>query len=276
MAFEREKPVKGHVYHYLLENYRQDGRVRQRILQYWGRADESSVHKAYRDNIGPVTPIIAEELSRAERQWPDWIMAAIREAVVYDKLSLAYILGVLEAWQERGGPDRKAPSALSPSSSPSQPAARQSITLAEWFKLWSDEYLKDATVGTQSFYNQTFVTHILPALGDIPLQELTRSWVRRMLDTVPNNSQGFPGRNRIRGALQDCLVGAMDKGLLNTNPASRFEYVDSVCKWCGRTFRAQKRYDGGPPIDHCNRNECVDKNREEWRIRRAEDGDRHG
>lgn len=104
MAFKREKKVKGHSYYYLVQNSRQDGRVRQRILQYWGRASESLVTKAYRDNIGPVTPIIAEELARAERQWPDWIMLAIREAVVYKKLSLAYILGVLEAWQKRGGP----------------------------------------------------------------------------------------------------------------------------------------------------------------------------
>ena len=152
-----------------------------------------------------------------------------------------------------------------------QPAARQSITLAEWFKLWSEDYLKDATVGTQSFYNQTFVTHVLPALGDIPLQELTRSWVRLMLDAVPTNSQGFPGRNRIRGALQDCLAGAIDKGLLDTNPASRFEYVDSVCKWCNRVFRAQKPKDGGPPSDHCNRMECVDKDREELRRRTSQE-----
>ena len=107
MAFKREKKVKGHVYHYLVQNRRQDGRVRQDIIQYFGRADESPVHKAYREDVGPVTPIIAEELARAERRWPDWIMVAIREAVVYHKLSLAYILGVLEAWQERGGPERQ-------------------------------------------------------------------------------------------------------------------------------------------------------------------------
>jgi len=268
MAFKREKKVKGHSYYYLVENTRQDGRVRQRILQYWGRADESPVIKVYRDNnIGPVTPIIAEELARAERQWPaDWIVAAIREAVVYKKLSLAYILGVLEAWEKRGGPDDRATSALSPSSSPSQPAARQSINLAEWFKLWSEDYLKDATVGTQFFYRETFVNHILPELGVIPLREITRSHVRQLLDKVPTGQ--YPGRRRIRSALQECLVGAINKGLLDTNPASLREYVDSVCKWCGRVFRAQKPNDGGPPSDHCNRSECVDKDREENEVLR--------
>lgn len=313
MVFKREKRVKGHTYHYLLENYRQDGRVRQRILQYWGRAGESPVTKAYRENIGPVPPMMAEELAKAERQWPEeQILTAIREAVVNRKLNWAYILKILRRYKEEGftppyrerqehrpsGRPREArpvqprrhpityisgsdgrphedPMAATRAASwttdigdeddetaAKKPAARQSITLAEWFKLWSEDYLKDATVGAQSFYRETFVNHILPELGAIPLQEITRSHVRQLLDKVPTGQ--YPGRRPIRSALQECLVGAINKGLLATNPASRFEYVDSVCKWCGREFRAQKRYDGIPPSDHCNRSECVDKDREEW------------
>jgi len=41
------------------------------------------------------------------------------------------------------------------------------------------------------------------------------------------------------------------------------EMVDSVCRFCGRTFRAQKP-NGLPPVTHCNRQACVDDDREEW------------
>ncbi|GAJ14808.1 unnamed protein product, partial [marine sediment metagenome] len=37
------------------------------------------------------------------------------------------------------------------------------------------------------------------------------------------------------------------------------EMVDSVCRFCGRTFRAQKPNGGLPPVTHCNRQACVDK-----------------
>jgi len=107
MAFKREKRVKGHVYHCLVENYRQDGRVRQRILQYWGRADESPVTKAYRENIGPVVPILADKIRKAQLRWPEeWILKAITEAVVSStKPNWKYVVGILEGYQERGGPD---------------------------------------------------------------------------------------------------------------------------------------------------------------------------
>lgn len=103
MAFKREKKVKGHSYHYLVQNSRQDGRIRQRILQYWGRAAESHVTKAYRDNIGPLTPIMAEELAKAELRWPEeQIMTAIHEAVLNNKLSWAYIITILQRYDRDG------------------------------------------------------------------------------------------------------------------------------------------------------------------------------
>lgn len=39
MAYEVIKTIKGHQYKYLVESYRQDGKVKQRILKNLGRAD---------------------------------------------------------------------------------------------------------------------------------------------------------------------------------------------------------------------------------------------
>lgn len=39
MSFIRTKKIKGHEYKYEVENFRMDGKVRQRILRYMGRAD---------------------------------------------------------------------------------------------------------------------------------------------------------------------------------------------------------------------------------------------
>ncbi len=40
MSFERIKTVKGHQYKYLVENYREAGKNKQRILKYYGRVDK--------------------------------------------------------------------------------------------------------------------------------------------------------------------------------------------------------------------------------------------
>lgn len=37
MAFVRTKVIKGTTYYYLVEGYRQDGKVRQKVLSYLGK-----------------------------------------------------------------------------------------------------------------------------------------------------------------------------------------------------------------------------------------------
>lgn len=39
MSFIRTKRIKGILYYYLVENYREDGKVRQRVLAYLGQFD---------------------------------------------------------------------------------------------------------------------------------------------------------------------------------------------------------------------------------------------
>lgn len=60
----------------------------------------------YEENIGPLTPLIAEELKEAEQEYPaEWIEAAFREAVALNKRSWKYIRAILERWRSEGRRD---------------------------------------------------------------------------------------------------------------------------------------------------------------------------
>ena len=57
----------------------------------------------YEQNIGMLTPMIAEELSEAEKLYPvDWIRDAIKEAVSLNKRNWRYIAAILERWSSEG------------------------------------------------------------------------------------------------------------------------------------------------------------------------------
>jgi DnaD/phage-associated family protein len=63
----------------------------------------------YEQNIGALTPLLAEELMEAEDIYPaTWIEDAMREAVELNKRSWRYVLRILERWQEEGRTDEKA------------------------------------------------------------------------------------------------------------------------------------------------------------------------
>jgi len=57
----------------------------------------------YEQNIGMLTPMIAEELREAEKLYPvDWIRDAIKEAVNQNKRKWGYISAILERWLSEG------------------------------------------------------------------------------------------------------------------------------------------------------------------------------
>jgi DNA replication protein len=61
---------------------------------------------AYEENIGLLTPMIADELKDAERTYPaDWIRDAIREAALHNKRNIRYITKILETWSAEGRSD---------------------------------------------------------------------------------------------------------------------------------------------------------------------------
>jgi len=60
----------------------------------------------YEQNIGMLTPMIAEELREAERLYPEtWIKDAIKEAVSLNKRNWRYIAKILERWSTEGKSD---------------------------------------------------------------------------------------------------------------------------------------------------------------------------
>ncbi len=60
----------------------------------------------YEENIGILTPIIADELKEAEKLYPfEWICDAIKKAVVQNKRKWNYISAILENWSIEGKND---------------------------------------------------------------------------------------------------------------------------------------------------------------------------
>jgi DnaD/phage-associated family protein len=60
----------------------------------------------YEENIGMLTPMIAEELREAEKLYPAaWIRDAIKEAVNQSKHKWSYISAILERWSAEGKSD---------------------------------------------------------------------------------------------------------------------------------------------------------------------------
>ncbi len=57
----------------------------------------------YEENVGMLTPLIAEELREAEKLYPEgWIRDAIEEAVKQGKRKWSYISAILESWSAEG------------------------------------------------------------------------------------------------------------------------------------------------------------------------------
>ncbi|MGQ9489449.1 MAG: DnaD domain-containing protein [Anaerolineae bacterium] len=66
-------------------------------------AERPTIFVLYEQNIGMLTPMIADELRDAERYYPaEWIADAFREAVKANKRSWRYVLRILERWRLEG------------------------------------------------------------------------------------------------------------------------------------------------------------------------------
>lgn len=72
-------------------------------------SEPPNIFRLYEENIGPLTPLIADTLSEAEDTYPiEWIADAIRIAVEKNKRAWRYIAAILERWQQEGRDARKA------------------------------------------------------------------------------------------------------------------------------------------------------------------------
>ncbi|MFH1775532.1 MAG: DnaD domain protein [Chloroflexota bacterium] len=68
--------------------------------------EEPDIFTLYEQNVGMITPMIAEELCEAEKLYPvGWIRDAIKEAVSLNKRNWRYIARILESWSSQGRAD---------------------------------------------------------------------------------------------------------------------------------------------------------------------------
>ncbi len=99
---------------YLLNSPR--GRAAVQVLAAGGTAPGSSappieranIYKLYEENIGPLTPLIADALKDAEETYPAaWIAEAIDLAVTHNKRSWKYAQAILKRWKEEGRAEKQ-------------------------------------------------------------------------------------------------------------------------------------------------------------------------
>lgn len=66
-----------------------------------------NIFRLYEEHIGPLTPLMADQLEEAEAQYPlDWIEEAFRIAVAHNVRRWRYIEAILERWKKEGRHDR--------------------------------------------------------------------------------------------------------------------------------------------------------------------------
>ena len=70
--------------------------------------ERPNVFKVYEENIGPLTPLIADALKDAEELYQaDWIADAIELAVTNNKRSWKYCEAILKRWKEEGRAEKQ-------------------------------------------------------------------------------------------------------------------------------------------------------------------------
>lgn len=75
-------------------------------MEWEAATERPNIFVIYEDNVGMITPMIAEELERAEADYPaEWIEDAVREAVSLNRRSWRYIVRILERWRHEGRDD---------------------------------------------------------------------------------------------------------------------------------------------------------------------------
>ncbi|MBN1135278.1 MAG: DnaD domain protein [Anaerolineae bacterium] len=73
------------------------------------QAHRPNIFVLYEQNIGPLTPLLAEQLQDAEKSYPAlWIEDAFKEAAELNKRSWRYVQRILERWTTEGKGDETA------------------------------------------------------------------------------------------------------------------------------------------------------------------------
>ena len=81
-------------------------RLKAKEATYVDTKEQPDIFTLYEQNIGMLTPMIADELREADKLYPEnWIRDAIKEAVALNKRNWRYIAAILERWATEGRGD---------------------------------------------------------------------------------------------------------------------------------------------------------------------------
>lgn len=65
--------------------------------------ERPNLFRLYEENIGPLTPLLADALKDAEQTYsPEWVAEAIQIAVARNKRNWRYVEAILKRWKEEG------------------------------------------------------------------------------------------------------------------------------------------------------------------------------
>jgi DNA replication protein len=65
--------------------------------------ERPNIYKLYEENIGPLTPLLADTLKDAEQTYPpEWVADALEIAVKTNKRNWKYVEAILRRWKEEG------------------------------------------------------------------------------------------------------------------------------------------------------------------------------
>jgi DNA replication protein len=79
-------------------NWREAGRIMAGVV-----VERPNVFKLYEENIGPLTPMIADMLKDAEETYSDeWVAEALEIAVTRNVRNWKYVEAILKRWKEKG------------------------------------------------------------------------------------------------------------------------------------------------------------------------------
>ncbi len=77
-------------------------------LQPVPQTEAPNIYRLYEENVGPLTPLIADALRDAENTYPaSWLEEAFRIAVENNARNWRYIQAILNRWQTEGRDERK-------------------------------------------------------------------------------------------------------------------------------------------------------------------------
>jgi DNA replication protein len=75
----------------------------ENVKNMYVEVDRPNIFALYEQNIGLLTPLIAEDLKDAVNHYPEeWIEAAFREALQHNKRKWSYISAILRRWETEG------------------------------------------------------------------------------------------------------------------------------------------------------------------------------